>query len=265
MRCYTPFSSFDNDFKKMNLAIDIGNTHVKTALFKGDIMTKAVVHKSFTLDTLRAIVVKNAGIRNAIICAVKDYPAEWKNYLKTQFNFIELSANTSVPIKNNYGTPATLGKDRLATAVAAKYILPEKNVLAVNAGTCITYDFVDNKGVYQGGAISPGLDMRFKALHTFTGRLPLIEADTKFTALVGKTTQQSILAGAQQGMLKEIEGIIEAYKAKYKNLHVIMSGGSLPWLEKSLTPKINPQPFLVLKGLNVILASSFQNQNIKKR
>jgi type III pantothenate kinase len=124
---------------------------------------------------------------------------------------------------------------------------------------------VDNKGVYQGGAISPGLDMRFKALHTFTGRLPLIEADTKFTALVGKTTQQSILAGAQQGMLKEIEGIIEAYKAKYKNLHVIMSGGSLPWLEKSLTPKINPQPFLVLKGLNVILASSFQNQNIKKR
>jgi type III pantothenate kinase len=119
----------------------------------------------------------------------------------------------------------------------------------------LPYDFTDKNGVYKGGSISPGLEMRFKALHTFTGRLPLIEADTKYTGLVGKTTEQSIRTGAQQGMLKEIEGIITAYKGKYSNLQIIISGGSMLWLKASLKGKINLQPFLTLKGLNVILAS----------
>jgi len=259
------FSSFGIDFEPMNLAIDIGNTHVKTALFKGNVMTKPLVHDSFSFETLKNIVEQNKGIENVILCTVKDYPTEWKKHLSAHFNFIELDSTTTVPIKNNYSSPKTLGKDRLATAIAVKYIHPKKNVLAITAGTCITYDFVDNKGIYRGGAISPGLDMRFKALHTFTGRLPLIEADTKFTALVGKTTEQSILSGVQQGMLKEIEGIIASYKKKYTNLQIVVSGGSLPWLQKSLACKINTQPFLVLKGLNVILASYFSGQNIKTR
>ncbi|MGP8214643.1 MAG: type III pantothenate kinase [Bacteroidia bacterium] len=239
----------------MNLTIDIGNTSVKTALFKGNKISKATVHHSFNLSTLKAIAGKKKGIQNVIVCSVKDYPIEWKNYLDENFNFIELDEKTPVPIKNEYLNPSTLGKDRLAAAVGSTAIFPGKNILAINAGTCITYDFVDKKGVYRGGSISPGLDMRFKAMHTFTRRLPLLKADTKYSGLIGKTTEQSMRSGAQQGMLKEIEGIINAYRGKYPDLQIIISGGSLPWLKKSLKAKINSQPFLTLKGLNVILAS----------
>ena len=154
-----------------------------------------------------------------------------------------------------YLTPATLGKDRLAAAVGANSLYPGKNVLSISAGTCITYDFVDTSNTYKGGAISPGLDMRFKALHTFTGRLPLIEPDTKFKKLLGKTTEESMRIGAQLGMLKEVEGAINEYKQAFKDLQIIVSGGSAEWLKKNLQVKINTQPFLALKGLNVILAA----------
>jgi type III pantothenate kinase len=219
------------------------------------------MHSSFDLEKLKAVAHKS--IVNVVICSVKDYPVEWKKYLKENFHFIELDEKTPLPIKNNYTSPASLGKDRLAAAVGANTIYPGKNVLSVNAGTCITYDLVDKNGVYQGGGISPGLDMRFKALHTFTGKLPLIEADTKYKGLVGKTTEQSILTGVQQGMLTEIEGTISAYKSKYPGLQVIISGGSLSWLKKSLKAKINSQPFLTLKGLNVILASCLSKKKVK--
>ncbi len=239
----------------MNLAIDIGNSSVKTAFFKGNAISKAAVHQSFSLSTLKALTAKKENIENVILCAVKDYPAEWKTYLNKNFKFIELDEKTPLPIKNDYLSPSTLGKDRLASAVGANFIYPGKNVLSITAGTCIIYDLVDNKGIYKGGAISPGLYMRFKSLHTFTGRLPLIEPDTKFKNLVGRTTEQSIRVGVQQGMTAEIEGMIKAYTSKYSNLQVIISGGSMPWLKISLSAKINPQPFLALKGLNVILAA----------
>jgi type III pantothenate kinase len=204
--------------------------------------------------------VTHKGIRNVIACTVKDYPAEWKTYLKKNFNFIELTDKTPVPVKNKYATPNTLGKDRLASAVAASSIFPGRNVLTINAGTCITYDFIDSKGVYHGGSISPGIEMRFKALHTFTGRLPLVEVEEKISALVGKTTKQSILSGVQQGILKEIEGIIQEYKKSFNNLQILVTGGSSVWLKKHLAAKINIEPFLTLKGLNVILAFSHTQQ-----
>jgi type III pantothenate kinase len=245
----------------MNLAIDIGNTSVKTAVFKGTKISEALAHSNFDLKRLKAVAHK--GIVNVIVCAVKDYPVEWKKYLSSNFNFIELDEKTAVPIKNAYLNPSTLGKDRLASAIGSNAIFPGKNVLAINAGTCITYDFVDKNGVYKGGSISPGLEMRFKAMHTFTGRLPLIEADTNYKEIVGRTTEQSIRAGAQQGMLKEVEGIISAYKSKYPDLQIIVSGGSLPWLKKSLKGKINSEPFLTLKGLNVILASCLSKKKAR--
>jgi type III pantothenate kinase len=120
----------------MNLTIDIGNTSVKTAVFKGNKISEATVHKTFDLATLKALAHK--GIVNVIVCAVKDYPVEWKKYLSDNFNFIELNEHTPVPIKNDYQQKSTLGKDRLASAVASNALFPKKNVLAINAGTCIT-------------------------------------------------------------------------------------------------------------------------------
>jgi len=247
----------------MNLTIDIGNTNVKTALFKGDEIFKAAVYHSFDLTKLKKIAQGKEAIENVILCTVKNYPTEWKKYLQGHFNFHELSEKTLLPIKNEYLSPASLGKDRLASAVGAYSIYPGKNALVINAGTCITYDIVDSKGAYKGGAISPGLEMRFKALHTFTGRLPLIEADTNYKSMLGKTTEQSIRVGAQQGMVKEIEGMIKTYKSTYKNLQIIVSGGSMEWLEQSLQEKINLQPFVTLKGLNVILAAYSQKRKVQ--
>jgi type III pantothenate kinase len=243
----------------MNLTIDIGNTSVKTALFKRNTISKASIHSSFTLSTLKEIVSENNGIENVILCTVRDYPDEWRSYLNTKFRLIELTEKTPLPIKNAYLTPATLGKDRLAAAIGANAIYQGKNVLSVTAGTCIIYDLV-TKGVYKGGAISPGLYMRFHALHTFTDKLPLVEADTNYRNLVGRNTEESIRSGVQQGMIQEIEGTIKAYKAKYPDLQIIMSGGSLSWLRKSIKEKINPQPFLALKGLNVILTASLEKK-----
>jgi type III pantothenate kinase len=150
--------------------------------------------------------------------------------------------------------------DRLAAVCGAYSTGKGKNILIVNAGTCITYDFIDSKGVYRGGSISPGLDMRYKALHTFTGGLPLITPDMKFKKITGTTTQEAIRSGVQQGMIKEIEGIIAEYQSKHKDLTVIVTGGSMEWLLKSLKIKIKGEPFLVLTGLNVIL-SPFENQS----
>jgi type III pantothenate kinase len=243
----------------MYLTIDIGNSRVKTALFKGSKISHPTIHENFNLAVLQSVAVK--GITHVIVCSVRDYPAEWKNFLKANFRLTELTDKTPVPIKNTYATPATLGKDRLSCAVASHAMFPHKNVLCINAGTCITYDFTDSKGVYHGGAISPGLNMRFKALHTFTGRLPLIEPDSTFKTLVGKTTKQSILSGVQQGMVREIEGIINVYKKAHNGLQIVVTGGSLPWLKKHLTGKINFEPFFTLKGLNVILALSVTQPN----
>ena len=244
----------------MNLTVDIGNTRVKAGVFKGRKLVKANTYDSFTLSILKDIFKDHSGIENSILCSVKKYPTELKKYLSDNSRFAELTSKTTVPVKIAYKTPQTLGMDRLAAVCGAYAIYKGSPVLVVNAGTCITYDFLTAKNVYAGGSISPGLEMRFMALNTFTGALPLITADLKFKKLSGQTTEESIRVGVQLGMLKEVEGIINEYKAKHPNLKIILTGGSMDWLLKSLKIKIKAEPFLVLTGLNVIL-SPYPNQS----
>jgi type III pantothenate kinase len=243
----------------MNLAIDIGNTRVKTGIFDKGTLVKKEVYTSFNLDTLSSIFSKTSGIDSSILCSVKKYPVALKKFLSSHSRFIELSAEIPVPIKIAYKTPHTLGMDRLAAASGAYSIYKKRNILVINAGTCITFDFIDSKGTYKGGSISPGIDMRYKALHTFTGKLPLVALDMKFKKLIGSDTKECIQSGVQIGIMNEIDGIIREYQSKYKDLTIILAGGSTPWLLKSLKSKIKAEPFLVLTGLNVIL-SLFHNQ-----
>ena len=250
---YIHIRSFDNVLKKMNLVIDIGNSRIKAGVFAHGKLLQSIAFESFSLKSLQTFLKKYPAIKNAILCMVTDYPTGLITFLKKNFHLIELSEKTPLPFRNNYKTPKTLGKDRLAAVAGAQYLFPKKNLLVINAGTCITYDFIDSKGVYQGGSISPGPELRFKALHTFTGRLPLIETNPKFIELVGRTTEQSILSGVQQGIQREIEGIIQAYKNKYTGLHLVLSGGWHNWLKKELKGKIISEAFLTLTGLNVIL------------
>ncbi len=236
----------------MKLIIDFGNTLKKIAFFQNNKLIKLKNFKHLSLKQLTMLVEANKNIDSAIISSVIDYPVNYKQYLQSKFKFIELNESTPIPIINKYKTPKTLGNDRLAAAVAATNIFPDKNVLVIDVGTCITYDFINFKKEYLGGGISPGLTSRFKALHNFTNKLPLLNKK-KFITLVGKNTQQSILSGVMNGAVAEIEGIIKLYKEKYPSLKIILSGGDSIYFDKRLKSNIFAFSNIVLFGLNIIL------------
>lgn len=246
----------------MNLAIDIGNSRVKTGLFHKGKLVKSNTYTSFGPGELKSIFRETPDIETSILCSVKKYPAALKKILAVNSRFIELTAQIPVPVKVAYKSPLTLGMDRLAAVCGAQFIIKKRNTLVVNAGTCITFDFIDSKGTYLGGSISPGIDMRYKALHTFTDKLPLVVADMKFKKLIGTDTSESLKSGVQSGITHEIDGIIEEYQSKYKDLTVILTGGSMSLLLKSLKSEIKAEPFLVLTGLNVILSLSNNQGNL---
>ncbi|UII28675.1 type III pantothenate kinase [Fulvivirga maritima] len=170
----------------------------------------------------------------------------------TERTFFFLEYNLPLPFTIDYKTPQTLGRDRVAGVAGGQYIFPNANTLVIDLGTCITYDIIDAKNVYHGGGISPGLKMRFKSLHNFTAKLPLIEPTNDFE-LIGQSTKESILSGVINGMISEIDGIIRMYTDKFAHLQIIMCGGDAKFFENRIKANIFVAPELVLTGLNRIL------------
>lgn len=237
----------------MNLVIDIGNSRIKLALFNDrDLMF------TVPLDVLRAkhiqlMLDEHADLKNVIVSSVRDYPQELKTFFQDSFeHFIELDGNTPLPIINLYETPDTLGKDRLAAAVGAAEVFPQKNVLVIDAGTAITYEIITAEREYLGGNISPGLETRFKALNRFTGKLPLIKQSDDFQ-MIGTTTESAIRSGVQLGLLFEVEQYITYFNTIYQNLEVIVTGGDAKFFDKKLKNSIFVHFNLTLIGLNRIL------------
>jgi type III pantothenate kinase len=235
----------------LNLAIDIGNTRTKIGLFEGE----ALIHKE-TLERLTPEALKpllyNHSVVNCILSSVGGNAPEAVEMLKTQTAFVELSSDTPLPIENRYATPKTLGKDRLAAAVGAWALFPGKQCLIIDAGTCITCDVLSDKGVFLGGNISPGIDMRLKAMHTFTARLPLAER-APLGSWIGVSTETALQNGAQWGALWELSALIDYCETELGPLVVVATGGDADFFEKNLKRKIFANPDLVLMGLNVIL------------
>lgn len=246
-----------NQARPMNLVLDFGNTLIKKAVFQNAQLLSFTVTETLDAEHINDLVI-DAQINACILSAVINYPQTVLEQLKQIPHVIVLDAFTPLPIKNSYKTPLTLGKDRLACAVGANNLFPDQNVLIIDAGTCIKYDFVTAQGDYKGGGISPGILMRFKALHHFTDKLPLIEWRT-YEELIGATTEESILSGVLNGALEEVKGIIARYKCEYQQLTVVLTGGDYSFFEKALKNSIFADPFLLLKGLNVIL-----EYNVKK-
>jgi type III pantothenate kinase len=242
----------------MNLILDFGNTSKKLALFKDGELQKARFFAQVSEGGIHRFC-SGHDIKAAILSTVVSEKESLKNFLKENFRFYELNEYTALPIKNLYKTPATLGNDRLACAVAAASMFPGEPVLVIDAGTCIKYDFVTSKGEYFGGAISPGLKMRLKALHFFTARLPLVEMKESVD-LIGRNTENSIQSGALNGALAEVNDIILQYKKNNKGLKVILTGGDLAFFENTIKSRIFAVPHLVLQGLNLIL-----NHNVNKK
>lgn len=233
----------------MNLVIDFGNTSIKAAIFD-DWQQIAHFNPISQIELLR--LANDNPQYNILLSSVSNAATHFINLIDNKQRLSVLQATTPVPIVNLYGTPATLGVDRLAAVVGAQYLYPEKDCLVIDAGTCITYDLVDAQGQYHGGSISPGLHMRFKALHNFTAKLPLI-SETNMPGLIGKNTQEAITTGVVGGLIGEIEWFINAYSEKFDGLHVLMCGGDAKFFETKIKGHIFALPELVLTGLNRIL------------
>ncbi len=237
----------------MNLIIDIGNSRIKFSVFnRGEEMISVPVNELLP-HHIDLLLEEHPSIDKAIVSAVKDYPDELKTYLQQRFKlFIELNENTPLPIENLYRSKDTLGKDRLAAAAGAAHLYPGSNVLVIDAGTAITYDLINDQKQYMGGNISPGLEMRYKALHQFTGRLPKVEFN-RFPKLFGQTTTEAIQAGVQHGVVYEADSAINAFKEFYNNLYVIITGGDSKLFDKKLKNSFFVHYNLVAIGLNCIL------------
>ena len=227
------------------ITLDEGNTSVKLALFDND----TLVSKYNNID-LNFVIKLLPKCDRLILSTVKN-----KSNFKTLFsnkNFVLLNNFTPLPIKILYKSPTSLGNDRIALAVGAITNFPNKNVLVIDAGTCITYDLINSRKEYLGGSISPGIQMRYNALHQFTSQLPLLESvDTAM--LTGVNTEESIHSGIINGVFVEIDGIIQRYTNQYPDIKVIVTGGNAKFFDKGLKNTIFANPNLLMEGLNKIL------------
>lgn len=236
----------------MNLIIDIGNTIAKIAIFDQGKIVEVLRESNHSLDCLQELSA-NYPIEQGIISSVITLSDAIKTQIETlPYPVIELNHQTPIPIKNLYKTPHTLGMDRLAAVIGANAIKPDHALLVIDAGTCITYDFIDESGQYQGGNISPGMRMRFKALNTFTDKLPEITPDGE-TPLHGQTTETAIRSGVIRGIEFEMAGYIMELQKNYPRLLVFLTGGDEFSFDTKLKSVIFADGFLVLRGLNRIL------------
>ena len=237
----------------MNLVVDVGNTFLKIAVFEDNkIIHHATVSTEDFDDALHEVSTKFESIEYGIISNVGNLSKASQELLTNQYKIHLLTQNSKVPFKNKYATPKTLGVDRIALVCAAVNKFPDKNALIIDAGSCITYDFITHQKEYLGGAISPGLQMRFKSLHHFTANLPLLEKNAS-ESYIGNTTTESILSGVQNGIIYEIEGVIRKYSENFKDLTVILTGGDMHFLSKRLKNTIFANSKFILEGLNCIL------------
>ncbi len=235
----------------MNLVIDSGNTRIKFALFDNDRIvdsgvadSKCFFEELFSFFPIDNVLISNVG---------KDF--DILDIVPEDVRVLELSSELPLPVKIDYETPETLGPDRIAAAVGATAVFPRQNCLVIDVGTCITVDFIDSNSVYHGGAILPGLAMKFNALHTFTEKLPLLKvANAGFQPqLIGKSTAQSILSGVVNGTVLELDGFVNRYRVRFDGLKVLITGGDSDFLEKQLGFDHVQDAELAIAGLNEIL------------
>lgn len=244
----------------MNLVVDIGNSRTKLAIFLKKEMVDSWTVDELKIDRLEEIKKAYPDLDKAILSSVSTADQHVVGYLKSEFNhFLELDYLTPVPIKNQYKTPHTLGLDRLAAAIGACELFPGKDLLVIDAGTAVTFDLIESNGTFKGGNISPGLRSRFRALHEFTKKLPLIE-ETGDYPVIGQTTEEAIRAGVINGMVFELDGTIDLFRENRPGLLPLLTGGDALFFERRLKNAIFVKFEITLIGLNRILEYNVENQ-----
>jgi len=245
----------------MKLIVDIGNTLSKLAVFDGEKMVSFKTFRKISPDNILSINNEFTEITSAILSSVAMYDPKINEVLNNYDLFIKLDHSTPVPYTNKYSTPHTLGKDRIAIASAAAQMYKGENTLVIDTGTSITYDMVTAENEYLGGGISPGLKMRFEALHNFTHSLPLIDLPSHEVKIdiIGDSTETSILSGVINGLTAEIESIINQYSNMFSPLKIVISGGDYKYFEKLVKSNIFAAPNIVVTGLKCILDFNEKN------
>ena len=243
------------------LTVDIGNTAIKYGCFE-----EGVLRETAALQTGEQLLTatKRLAPSQAIVSSVVEPTATWATALRAvvQGQILEfVPATTPLPIHNAYATPQTLGADRLAAAVGAAWLRPNADTLILDVGTAIKCDWLEGGRTFRGGSIAPGLRLRFQALHTFTGRLPLVEMPTNLGApvpLTGDDTQSAIRSGVLNGAVAEVNGLIDSYREQHPNLGVVLAGGDANFFQPRLKGRIFVIPELVLIGLHRILVHNVE-------
>lgn len=229
---------------------DFGNSRLKLAIFTGRELNDVVVLESDHPSAIEKLLERYQP-QKSILSSVINHDAALEELLSAKTKFHKLSYTSKIPITTAVGKPETIGADRLAICSAAVDLYPRQHCLAIGLGTCITYNYINKFHEFLGGSISPGMNMRFRAMHEQTAMLPMIEAEHSFP-LIGYDTKTNLLSGVIIGMAKEIDGIIDAYNEKYSHLKVMLTGGDMDFFMPHIKNKLNADPYLLFKGLFAI-------------
>ena len=234
----------------MNLTLDIGNTYAKLAAFDKTLVLLKSFNIELIYDHIDEFLKLYPSISSLIVCSVTDINLNFDKYNFSNIHFV--SEKSNIPFLNLYSSKHSLGNDRIALVSSASINYPNKNVLIIDAGSCITYDFINDKNQYLGGAISPGINMRFKSLNNYTSKLPLVTPAFKGFE-IGTDTSGSINIGVLNGVIFEIEEFISQYSSRYDNLTVILTGGNSDFLSNRLKISIFANQNFLLEGLNHLI------------
>ncbi|MBK8502785.1 MAG: type III pantothenate kinase [Saprospiraceae bacterium] len=242
--------------KDRRLAVDIGNTRTKFAVFKGTVLEHTDQIKHLSLRLLQDLVLQ-FGISYVIISSVRHLAKNMTFFIDKDPRFFLLTHNMRFPFQVAYKTPETLGLDRLASVAGAWAIFPNQNSMVVDAGTCIKYEIITKDGIYRGGNIAPGLRMRLEAMHLLTSKLPHVEPFERYETM-GTDTTSALQVGACTGAIHEVQGFMTEYKKTFSKLNILLTGGDSHFFVNNLKTKIFEAPNLVLQGLNEILDYNVQ-------
>ena len=232
------------------LCFDFGNTRMKVALFIKKNLAEVIIMENDGLTSIESLLQK-FNPEKTILSSVINHNSEIENLLAAKTVFHKLSHLSKLPFTTPVGKPETIGADRLALAAAVVYFYPNQHNLVIGMGSCVTYNFINKQHEFLGGGISPGMEMRMKSLNQFTAKLPVVKPDGN-VPLVGYDTASNILSGVVLGMANEIDGFIDAYKQRYGNFNVHLTGGDIVYLAPHLKNQIFADPELIFKGLYAI-------------
>lgn len=243
----------------MLLAVDIGNTKIKAAVFEGAaLVSRFVFDKGSAEENVIEIFHEYPKISKSVLSSVGKDETGLLSQLEKRSSLVIIGHDSAFPFQNGYATPRTLGIDRMVLSAGAVLRYPGKNRLVIDAGTCITYDFTDSTDTYLGGAISPGLQLRYSAMHNFTAKLPLLYPEMP-QSYIGDSTAASMHSGVVNGVLHELQGFIEQYNEQYQELTIILTGGDADFLAKRLKNTIFANSNFLLESLNLLYLYTITN------